>query len=92
MTDSISIRHYTKMVPLTPKIMRLARFPDWQKFYINLSPYYRKWTKFSSGISLTSQTWFCSAFGLQAIFAAENTEYCKEKIIGKNMSISQLFP
>ena len=44
-------------------------------------PYSRRWTKFSSGISLTSQTWFGSAFGLQAIFPAENTEYCKEECL-----------
>ena len=43
-----------------------------------IGPYSWKWTKFSAGISLTSQTWFCSAFGLQAIFAAENTKYCKK--------------
>ena len=42
-------------------------------------PYSQKWTKIGPGISLTSQTFFFSAFGLQAVFAAENTEYCKEK-------------
>ena len=44
-------------------------------------PYSQKRNNFSPGISLTSQTWFwCSPFVLQAIFAAEKVEYCKENI------------
>ena len=37
-------------------------------------PYIRKW----SNLSVTSQIWFCSAFVLQAIFAAENAKYYDE--------------